>query len=114
MRSFTLPVRLLFVAIALLTFILVSCVPEPLKPLRIGTNVWPGYEPLFLARELGYFGNTPIKLVEYPTLDPNRSYRNGEVEMSATPMSGFLTLAQTNPDVRAWLVIDISDGSDKE
>ena len=112
MRSFTLPVRLLFVAIALLTFILVSCVPEPLKPLRIGTNVWPGYEPLFLARELGYFGNTPIKLVEYPTLDPNRSYRNGEVEMSATPMSGFLTLAQTNPDVRAWLVMDISDGAD--
>jgi NitT/TauT family transport system substrate-binding protein len=112
MRGFTLPVKWLIVAIALLTFILISCVPAPLKPLRIGTNVWPGYEPLFLARELGYYGNTPIKLVEYPNFDPNRAYRNGEVEMSATPMTAFLPLAPTHPDVRAWLIMDISDGAD--
>lgn len=112
MRGFTLPVKLLIVAIALLTFILISCVPAPLKPLRIGTNVWPGYEPLFLARELGYYGNTPIQLVEYPNFDPNRAYRNGEVEMSATPITAFLPLAPTHPDVRAWLIMDISDGAD--
>jgi NitT/TauT family transport system substrate-binding protein len=112
MRGFTLPVKLLIVAIAFLTFILASCVPAPLKPLRIGTNVWPGYEPLFLARELGYYGNTPIQLVEYPNFDPNRAYRNGEVELSATPMTGFLTLAPTHADVRAWLIMDISDGAD--
>ena len=112
MRGFTLPVKWLIVAIALLTFILISCVPAPLKPLRIGTNVWPGYEPLFLARELGYYGKTPIQLVEYPNFDPNRAYRNGEVELSATPMTGFLTLAPTHADVRAWLIMDISDGAD--
>jgi len=112
MRGFTLPVKWLIVAIALLTFILISCVPAPLKPLRIGTNVWPGYEPLFLARELGYYGNTPIQLVEYPNFDPNRAYRNGEVEMSATPMTAFLPLAPTHPDVRAWLIMDISNGAD--
>jgi NitT/TauT family transport system substrate-binding protein len=112
MRGLTLPVKLLIVAIALLTFILISCVPAPLKPLRIGTNVWPGYEPLFLARELGYYGNTPIQLVEYPNFDPNRAYRNGEVEMSATPMTAFLPLAPTHPDVRAWLIMDISNGAD--
>ncbi|MEP0754730.1 ABC transporter substrate-binding protein [Trichocoleus sp. Lan] len=112
MRGFTLPVKLLIVAIALSSFILISCVPAPLKPLRIGTNVWPGYEPLFLARELGYYGKTPIQLVEYPNFDPNRAYRNGEVEMSATPMTGFLPLAPTHPDVRAWLIMDISNGAD--
>lgn len=112
MRGFTLPVKLLIVAIALSSFILISCVPAPLKPLRIGTNVWPGYEPLFLARELGYYGKTPIQLVEYPNFDPNRAYRNGEVEMSATPMTGFLPLAATHPDVRAWLIMDISNGAD--
>ena len=112
MRGFTLPVKWLIVAISLLTFILISCVPAPLKPLRIGTNVWPGYEPLFLARELGYYGNTPIQLVEYPNFDPNRAYRNGEVEMSATPMTAFLPLAPTHPDVRAWLIMDISNGAD--
>lgn len=92
--------------------IVTSCFPAPLKPLRIGTNVWPGYEPLFLARELGYYGNTPIQLVEYPDFDPNRAYRNGEVEMAATPMNGLLTLAETNSDVRAWLIMDISEGAD--
>ena len=112
MRGLTLPVKLLIVAIAFLTFILASCVPAPLKPLRIGTNVWPGYEPLFLARELGYYGKTPIQLVEYPNFDPNRAYRNGEVEMSATPMTAFLPLAPTHPDVRAWLIMDISNGAD--
>lgn len=112
MRGFTLPVKLLIVAIAFLTFILASCVPAPLKPLRIGTHVWPGYEPLFLARELGYYGNTPIKLVEYPSLDPNAPYRNGEIEMIATPMTGLLILAQTNPEVRALLIMDISQGAD--
>lgn len=112
MRGFTLPVKLLFVAIALLTFILVSCLPAALKPLRISTHVWPGYEPLFLARELGYYGNTPIKLMEYPSSDPNAPYRNGEIEMIATPMSGLLILAQTNPEVRALLIMDISQGAD--
>jgi NitT/TauT family transport system substrate-binding protein len=112
MRGLTLSVKLLIVAIALSSFILASCVPAPLKPLRIGTNVWPGYEPLFLARELGYYGKTPIQLVEYPNFDPNRAYRNGEVEMSATPMTGFLTLAPTHADVRAWLIMDISNGAD--
>lgn len=112
MRGCTLPVKWLIVAIALFTFILISCDRTPPKPLRIGTNVWPGYEPLFLARDLGYYENTPIKLVEYPSIDPNQSYRNGEVELSATPLTGFLMLAQTHPDVRAWLIIDISDGAD--
>jgi NitT/TauT family transport system substrate-binding protein len=32
--------------------------------------------------------------------------------MSATPMTGFLTLAPTHPDVRAWLIMDISNGAD--
>jgi len=40
-------------AAALATLTLGGCMREPDSPLRIGTNVWIGSEPLYLARELG-------------------------------------------------------------
>ena len=42
----------------------VGCTPDPEPILRVGTNVWPGYEPLYLARDLGYLDES-IRLVEY-------------------------------------------------
>ena len=38
---------------AALLLALVGCAREPETALRIGTNVWIGSEPLYLARELG-------------------------------------------------------------
>ena len=34
---------------------LFSCSAEQESPLRVGTNIWPGYEPFYLARDLGYY-----------------------------------------------------------
>ncbi|HBB35569.1 MAG TPA: nitrate ABC transporter [Cyanobacteria bacterium UBA8803] len=113
MRRFTLPIRLLLVAIAFLTCILVSCVQEPLKPLRIATNLWPGYEPLHLARDLGYYGKTPIQIVEYASnTERVRAYRNGDVEITSASLNTVLEIAETNPDTRILLVVDFSDGAD--
>lgn len=57
--------RLLARACSLLSIILlVACGPLPEPPLRIGTNIWPGYEPLYLARNLGFYQGSSIKLVE--------------------------------------------------
>ncbi len=41
---------------------LTGCSNEPSSPLRIGTNVWIGSEPLYLARDLGHFD---LKVVQY-------------------------------------------------
>ncbi|TAF54131.1 MAG: nitrate ABC transporter [Oscillatoriales cyanobacterium] len=75
-KSFTLGIA----AVTLCTVILASCTKaEP--PLRVGANVWPGYETLYLARSLGYYDNTPIRLVDYPSgTEEVRAYRNGEIE----------------------------------
>ena len=46
---------------------LFGCAREPQTVLRIGTNVWIGSEPLYLARELGRFDPATVQLVEYPS-----------------------------------------------
>jgi NitT/TauT family transport system substrate-binding protein len=85
--------------------------PEP--PLRVGATVWPGYECLFLARTLGKFNHTPIRLVEYPgTPDVVRSFQNGSIEAAAMTSDEFLRLTACDPDARAILVMDYSNGAD--
>ncbi|HAJ63972.1 MAG TPA: nitrate ABC transporter [Cyanobacteria bacterium UBA8543] len=113
MRRFTLTVRLLVTAIASLTFILVSCSQQSLKPLRIATNLWTGYEPLHLARDLGYYGDTPIQIVEYASnIERVRAFRNRDVEITSASLNTVLEIAQTNPDARVLLAVDFSDGAD--
>ncbi len=94
------------------TVILASCTKaEP--PLRVGANVWPGYETLYLARSLGYYDNTPIRLVDYPSgTEEVRAYRNGEIEAAGISIDQALVLAATNPDVKIVVVMDFSNGGD--
>lgn len=105
-----------FIAIAtvlLLELVFVSCAKEPPPPLRIGTNIWPGFESLYLARNLGYYENTPIRLVDYPSSSEIiRAYRNGELEMSAITADEVLLLANTEPNISIVLVMDVSNGGD--
>lgn len=93
--------------------ILSSCVQTPSTPLRVGANVWPGYESLYLARDLGYYDNFPIQLVDYPSAtEVSRALRNGDLEVAALTLDETLALAETNPDIRAVLITDVSAGGD--
>lgn len=91
---------------------LASCTKaEP--PLRVGANVWPGFETLYLARNLGYYDRTPIRLVDYPSgTEEVRAYRNGEIEGAGVSIDEALVLAATNPDVKIVVVMDFSNGGD--
>lgn len=99
-------------AVTLCTAILASCTTaEP--PLRVGANVWPGFETLYLARSLGYYDHTPIRLVDYPSATEEvRAYRNGEIEAAGLSIDEALALAATNPDVKIVVVMDFSNGGD--
>ena len=91
---------------------LVGCINEML-PLRVGTNIWPGYENLYLARSLGYYKNSPTRLVEYPSsLEVLRAWRNAELEVAALTLDEVFSLAETQPDIRVVLVTDVSNGAD--
>lgn len=103
--------RLLLAAAAAMV---AGCHPaEPTPPLRLATNEWPGYEPLHLARERGYWDGAPIRLYELPSSsEVLRAMRNGALDGAALTADEALTLMVDGIDLRAMLVLDISRGAD--
>jgi len=105
-------------AIALTLFtasliVLTSCAQEPPPPLRVGTVVWTGYDNLYVAKELGYYNSTPIRLVNYSSVaDQIRAFQNGELEAVALTMGDALVLSENISDLRTVLVLDSSFGAD--
>jgi NitT/TauT family transport system substrate-binding protein len=83
------------------------------NPLKVGTNVWPGYEPLYLARELGFYSEKSIRLVEYSnSTEVLRAFRNGAIHVAALTLDEVLLLWENDFKARAFLLMDISDGGD--
>lgn len=105
----------LFSSVAIACFlgcILVSCMGQ-LPLLRVGIVIWPGSESLYLARDLGYYDNTPIRLIDYPSdSELMRSYRNGDLDAVTLTLDEVWSLAESLPDVRIPLIQDISNGGD--
>ncbi|GAB4255900.1 MAG: hypothetical protein Kow0065_04280 [Methylomicrobium sp.] len=87
--------------------------PAPVSPLRIGTNVWIGYEPLYLAQYQGAFDDYPIKLIEMPSAtDVAQAFRNHLLDVAALTLDEALMLKRYAPDLRVFLVVDFSNGAD--
>ncbi len=108
-NKFKLQLLLLIVIIAAIA----GCTKEPQLPLRIGINPWTGYEPLYLARELGYFNKSTIKLIEHTSASESmRLFRNGTIDAAALTLDETLQLLATDSDITVVLVIDVSNGGD--
>lgn len=106
------PVAVLLPVVFMLAF-LAGCTREPEAPLRVGTNVWPGYEPFYLARELGCYPQGSVKLVEYSSAsEVMQAFRNGAIDAAALTLDEALLLAETTSDVSVVLVLDVSNGAD--
>ncbi len=83
------------------------------KPLRVGAVVWPGYEPLFLARSQGYLDEEQVGLVELLSAgEVMRGFRNGALDIAALTLDEALLLAQDVEDLQILLVTDASYGAD--
>lgn len=105
--------RYLLAVLLGLVSLLSGCGKSPLAPIRIGTNVWPGYEPLYLARNLGCYDHKPIRLVEFSSAsEVLRAFRNGALDGVALTMDEVLLLASEGFEPRIILVLDFSHGSD--
>ncbi|WP_456383521.1 ABC transporter substrate-binding protein [Persephonella sp.] len=99
--------------IFLFVFVLLGCTGENREYLKIGTNVWIGYEPLYLARELGYLDGYPVHLVEYSSSSQViRAYRNRIINGAALTLDETLLLKDYGFDPVVVLVMDISEGAD--
>ncbi|HET9045557.1 MAG TPA: ABC transporter substrate-binding protein [Casimicrobiaceae bacterium] len=96
-----------------LAAVLTGCARESEKALRIGTNVWIGSEPLYLARDLGTLDSAAVQLVEYPSAsEVLRAYRNGTIDGMVISLDELLGLAADGFDPRIVLVVDVSNGAD--
>ena len=101
------------VLIAFAALALASCMRENEAVLRIGTNVWIGGEPLYLARDLGHLDSRAVQLVEYPSAsEVLRAFRNLAIDGMVVSLDELLGLAADGLQPRAILVIDISNGAD--
>ncbi|MDX8406905.1 MAG: ABC transporter substrate-binding protein [Mariprofundaceae bacterium] len=92
---------------------LTACTPAPAPELKLGTNVWPGYEPLYLARDLGLLKGSGVKLIEYPSAtEVLRGMRDGNIDAAALTLDEALSLVQDGIRLRVVLVMDTSHGAD--
>lgn len=99
--------------LAALILLLAGCTQPPAEPLRIGTNIWIGYEPLYLARAQGRLNADQVKLVEY--LSSTQSLRgliDGVVDAATLTLDEALLLRESGVDISIVLVMDYSAGAD--
>jgi NitT/TauT family transport system substrate-binding protein len=110
----TAPARPLLRLLACLALLfLASCAREPESALRIGTNVWIGGEPLYLARDLGRFDPLTVQLVEYPSAsEVLRAFRNETIDGMVVSLDELFGLVVDGLEPRIILVIDVSNGAD--
>jgi NitT/TauT family transport system substrate-binding protein len=92
---------------------LIGCMREPETALRIGTNVWIGSEPFYLARELGRLDPAAVQLVEYPSAsEVLRAFRNQGIDGMVISLDELFGLAVDGLQPRIILVVDVSHGAD--
>jgi NitT/TauT family transport system substrate-binding protein len=101
------------IACAAALLLVAACGGQSDRALRIGTNVWIGSEPLYLARELGRLDNTTVQLVEYPSAsEVLRAYRNQAIDGMVITLDELFGLAADGLRPRIILVVDVSNGAD--
>ncbi|MBI5083696.1 MAG: response regulator [Acidobacteria bacterium] len=85
----------------------------PRATTRIGTSLWPGYEPLFLARHAGKLDERAYRLVEYSTESENaNAFLNGSVEVTCLTLNTAFRLMENGVALTVVLVMDESTGGD--
>ncbi len=108
--------RCLFSGRLLLLSVLLGLVlgcSSPPEPFRVGTDIWIGYEPLYLAQTLGHYDQMPIRMVAmHNATEVGRALRAGALEVAALTLDEALSIVQDGFDLKVILVMDISNGAD--
>jgi NitT/TauT family transport system substrate-binding protein len=92
---------------------LTGCTQSENKELKVGTNIWIGYEPGYIAELEGLYQSTPVNMRQFTSAtEVMRAFRNRLIDVAALTLDEALQLAQHDDDVAVILVADISDGAD--
>ncbi|MDZ7870609.1 MAG: ABC transporter substrate-binding protein [Rheinheimera sp.] len=93
---------------------LVACQPHPEPKLRIGTNLWPGYEPLYVARDQQAFQALDVQLIEYRAAGQVlNGLRKGTINMAAVTLDEAVRISASGLPIEVIWLFNISDGADQ-
>ncbi|MEN4052497.1 MULTISPECIES: ABC transporter substrate-binding protein [Sulfurimonas] len=102
---------LLFALISLL--FLSSCTQKKKEELRIATNSWIGYAPLFYAKEKGYLDALNIKLITNVSLaEAVDIYSVGKADLVTTTLHEYHMLKNSGHAIVPIILLDRSNGGD--
>lgn len=97
----------------LMMLLLSGCGDKPVEPLVFGAITWPGYDPAYVARELGFLDEGRIHLAEFTnTTEVLRAFRNGRLHIAGLTLDEALSLRQNVPDLQVFMVVNVSNGAD--
>lgn len=91
---------------------LANCALDDGRPLRVATNLWPGYEPLYLAQFLGAYEDR-VEVIQLPSAtEVMRAMSHGSVDSAALTLDEAITLMSRGVDIVVLLALDYSRGGD--
>ncbi len=93
-------------------FFFTGCESKKSSPLTIGMCPWPGYEPIPMAENLGFFKH-PIKIIRYSSPhEAYKAFKNGALDVVALTVDELLKLGDSGMSPKVFLITDISKGAD--
>lgn len=99
--------KLLLAMMVAALLLLTGCNKEPQPPLVFGAAAWPGYEPVYLAQELGYLQGVNLRLDAYAgPAEAEEAIRSGKAHLAGLTLDRALLLRRDVPDLKIVLVFD--------
>lgn len=89
-----------------------ACSRQESLPIRLGTNIWLGYEPFYVARATSEWPAS-LRLIEYASApEVMGAFRRRAIDAAAVTLDEAISLASHDPSLRIGLVLDESNGAD--
>lgn len=83
------------------------------QPVSIATIVWPGYEPMFLARDKGWLNTQQVHLLEMASAtDSLQALAEGKADGAALTLDEVLKARAAGLALSVVMIFDISAGAD--
>ena len=90
-----------------------SCNTTESESISLGTNIWLGYEPLYVAKDKGQFNDLDVRLVEYRSATQvMQGLSKGAINMAALTLDEAVLLREQCVDLQVIWVFDFSSGAD--
>ncbi len=83
------------------------------RPVSIASHVWPGYEPLFLARDKNWLNKEQVHLLETASATESlQALTEGKADGAALTLDEVLKARAAGLPISAVMIFDISAGAD--